>query len=120
MNRLAAAAGVTIFIAGLVAGPLFAAESLPTKYGGQLHNCRARGGHSARGPFNEHYCKIALPDGGRACTDPTQCVGNCIYGNDISSPVKGSVVGSCQKANSQYGCYFTVRKGRATDPQCGD
>jgi len=90
------------------------------RFSPSLAGCHARGGHAVRGPFGERFCRIRFPDAGRACTDGSQCLGNCYWGDDMYAHPPAHVVGACQTENVKFGCYFTVVKGRATNPTCAD
>jgi len=117
--RLAAAGALALTLA--VALSASAEEQAATgRFRTELSQCRARGGRPAHGPFGERYCRIRYPDAGRACTDSSQCLGGCVWGDDMWAHPPAQVVGACQSENVTYGCYFTVLKGRAVDPRCAD
>ena len=83
--------------------------------------CVARGGEIARGPLGERYCRFVLSDGGKACTDASQCAGDCLYKSpEAYSAPPGQVVGFCQRENATPGCYARVINGRAVSLGCED
>ena len=80
--------------------------------------CAERGGELATGPFGGTYCKVALPDAGRTCSDASDCVGGCV------APAKGAsrvgLHGTCQAVNVTFGCTSYLRSGLVAETQCVD
>jgi len=59
------------------------------------------------GKLNKEYCQIPVSDGGKLCTDGSQCsLGNCIAKN-------GTVPGECQTYKATFGCITYVKNGIA-------
>jgi hypothetical protein len=91
-------------------------------YSAKLEGCAERGGVPAHGPFGETYCRIRYHDGGKLCTDNAQCTGGCVY-RPTSGPLRkpeGHVVGTCKRANVEFGCFGLVAHGRVEHLFCVD
>ncbi len=59
------------------------------------------------GLSRQEYCQIPVSDGGKSCTDGSQCsLGNCIAKN-------GAVPGECQTYRATFGCITFVKNGVA-------
>lgn len=84
-------------------------------------DCTARGGSMQRvGRMQGQQCVVPFADGGRSCTDGSQCAsGRCI---DESPQARstGAVTGVCQRTNVQFGCFSRVTGGRAEATLCVD
>lgn len=83
--------------------------------------CRAEGGKPATlGPAHAEYCERRYADGGRKCTDSSQCEGKCLsktmYG-DLSED-DPPVVGICQRVYPHRGCIIEVVDGRTPNVVC--
>jgi hypothetical protein len=87
-----------------------------------LDGCAERGGAPTSGPFKERYCRVPYADGGRACTDKSQCQGACIVLGGVAKtqPAAARVFGVCETANVQYGCFSLVEHGAAVQTICVD
>ena len=87
-----------------------------------LGGCAGRGGVPTDGPFKERYCRVAFADGGKRCTDKSQCQGACIVlgGGAKSAAHPGPIVGVCETANVQYGCFSILEQGAAVQTACVD
>ena len=92
------------------------------RYSSALEGCAQRGGQVTNRPFaNRPWCRIELPDGGRACTDTSQCVGACVWsGAGPHRPPTGRVTGACQRVNRLYGCFGRVVNGHVERYLCID
>tara|TARA_R100000935_G_scaffold49368_1_gene74629 strand:- start:1298 stop:1714 length:417 start_codon:yes stop_codon:yes gene_type:complete len=84
--------------------------------------CEAVGGRVARdGMRGWEQCIQSFSDAGQACTDNTDCLGQCRLSLGDDMPEAGKpVTGKCQATDSPFGCYATVEDGRATPALCVD
>jgi len=84
------------------------------------HACRAKGGHvGSIGMFGSPACVRPLPDGGKVCTDKTDCEGRCLNARSLLPP--GTAVnGTCQREEPLDGCWQEVDGGRAMQGWCAD
>lgn len=84
--------------------------------------CRARGGSvQPVCMFQFPACVIPFPDGGKPCTDSSQCQGMCwLRESALNGDNSGPVVGSCQEDTDTCGCYAEVRNGRSSRGMCVD
>lgn len=81
--------------------------------------CKARGGEMRRiCLMGELACVEKYRDAGKACTDKSQCMGQCRYRGD--APVGSSVVGECQRTTDPCGCFGTVENGKFIGSLCVD
>lgn len=81
--------------------------------------CESRGGTvQRRGMMNSEMCVTPYADGGKQCTDSSQCEGRCITSaGSMGSP---SVAGTCQKDDRLFGCFSEVLNGKAAGGLCVD
>lgn len=71
------------------------------------------------GMFGAPACVQPLPDGGKACTDRTDCEGRCLNEGSLLPP--GTVTnGICQRLEPLDGCWQEVDSGLATQGWCAD
>jgi hypothetical protein len=81
--------------------------------------CTQRGGkYEQVGMFGTWACVVPYSDGGRVCTEDSQCVGGCIFefGSGGPEPKKGDRVnGICQRTDAQFGCIAHVKDGYLID-----
>ena len=81
--------------------------------------CSAKGGSiQPVGRAQIPTCVTPYADAGKACTDKSQCEGNCILEGNIEAT--GDVTGQCQKTNRQFGYYAKVVNGKSTGAICVD
>jgi hypothetical protein len=82
--------------------------------------CLARGGTWKRVCLAQRlYCVLPTADGGKPCTDSSQCVNGCVAG--AGAPAGGApVVGQCRRDNDPCNCWTDVRDGTLTLTQCAD
>ena len=81
--------------------------------------CEAAGGTVQRaGLLGWENCVIPYADGGKVCSDNSECLGQCRYTGDW--PPKGDVTGLCQKDNMPFGCYSEMQGGQPTPMLCVD
>ena len=97
----------------------------PTRQPSERANCTARGGRiGVAGLAGGETCALPFHDGGRACTDRTQCTGLCLAPDGASEGgkpgVENPVVGHCQAYNYPYGCHATVDHGQLMGELCVD
>lgn len=75
--------------------------------------CLDRGGTVSLRSSGLTFCRIAFPDGGRACTDTSECIGGCVV-NAVR--LNHSVVGAagvCRSSNADEECLTPVVNGTA-------
>lgn len=93
--------------------------STPPSAEAQAAACSAKGGSiQPVGKAQIPTCVIPYADAGKACTDKSQCEGQCVLEGNLEP--QGEVAGACQKTNRQFGCYARVVNGKATGAICVD
>ena len=103
---------------------LVACSSLPQKSSHSLGavtevECSAAGGRWLGVPGAEYaLCPLPVTDGGKSCTDSSQCQLRCIAGEDVQ--VGAKVKGICQGRHNHWGCHQFVENGRAGHELCVD
>lgn len=75
-------------------------------------DCAAQGGTETQ--INGPECVFPTRDGGKACTDSSQCEGTCAT-DDASA-----TAGQCTGTIDPMGCYSVVTKGHAEEKICRD
>jgi len=81
--------------------------------------CTAKGGSiQPVGKAQIPTCVIPYADAGKACTDKSQCEGQCVLEGNLEP--QDNVTGQCQKTNRQFGCFARVENGKATATLCVD
>ena len=85
-----------------------------------LEGCAGRGGVPTDGPFKERYCRVPYADGGKRCTDKSQCQGACIVLGGVATSHATPVAGVCETANVQYGCFSILEQGAHVQTLCVD
>jgi hypothetical protein len=66
-------------------------------------------------------CIIAYADAGKRCTDGDQCQGDCrVEGNSVVPEGRPVTAGVCQVDSNRFGCFTTVKNGRAEPTLCVD
>jgi len=82
----------------------------------QRANCEAQGGTVERILTAMEACVRPTSDGGKPCTDNSQCEGVCIA---PSGAKKDSIVtGTCATDIGRMGCLNVVLKGKASGEAC--
>lgn len=80
--------------------------------------CEASGGTvMRRGMANMETCVHSYADGGKACTDSSQCEGKCV---GAPGPETQQTAGSCQKDDQLFGCYSEILGGKPAYAICVD
>ncbi|NJC41175.1 hypothetical protein GGQ87_001433 [Brevundimonas alba] len=84
--------------------------------------CAAQGGKMLpQGRMQTMRCVISYTDAGNRCTDGGQCQGDCRVEAAAEAPNAGAAaVGQCQATSSRFGCYTTVKDGKAEATICVD
>ena len=96
-----------------VKGPIATAE--------ERKACAAVGGDIVRdGLAGYERCKQTLSDGGKTCSDSSECLGRCEVPRDVIVNFDEPVTGQCTANDSPFGCYQAVTNGRAAPPICVD
>tara|TARA_X000001316_G_scaffold6537_1_gene1601 strand:+ start:1621 stop:2190 length:570 start_codon:yes stop_codon:yes gene_type:complete len=85
-------------------------------------SCEAAGGTVARdGLLGWEQCIQRFADAGKACSDNSDCLGQCRLTSSADMPGQDvKVTGTCQVTDTPFGCYATVEHGRATPMLCVD
>jgi len=81
--------------------------------------CREEGGSWEIGRMGEmFYCFKTAVDGGKLCSDNSECEFGCFYSGPL--PVtENEIVGTCSTSNRSSGnCYVVVRHGKIDGPIC--
>jgi hypothetical protein len=82
--------------------------------------CLAGGGTLKQvGKLQSWKCITPYKDAGKACTDSSQCEGEC-QTSVTTQPSTAPVTGACQADNSHFGCSATVEKGQLGRALCVD
>ncbi|MCD7039544.1 hypothetical protein LRQ11_21110 [Pseudomonas sp. MAFF 311095] len=82
--------------------------------------CLAGGGSMKQvGKLQSWKCITPYKDAGKACTDSSQCEGECRTSVTTSSENR-PVTGACQADNGRFGCSATVEKGQLGRAMCVD
>jgi hypothetical protein len=101
--------------------PLPASHGPPAPDSAARATCTARGGAYAQvGLMGIWTCVTPYADGGRVCTDKSQCAGACIFAGSEHPHPGAEAQGECQRTNVLTGCFTTIESGRATYPICVD
>lgn len=83
--------------------------------------CEARGGTMKPvGRMQTVQCVIAYADAGKPCTDGSQCQGDCRAEPAGAANEAAPVRGVCQAESNRFGCFTTIRNGRAEPTLCID
>lgn len=84
--------------------------------------CAARGGKMLpQGRMQTLRCVVTYTDAGQRCTDGADCQGDCRVEDVADAPQAGAAaVGQCQATSSRFGCYTTVKGGKAEATICVD
>lgn len=84
--------------------------------------CARRGGEMRQvGRMQSWQCIVKYADAGKRCTDGAQCQGDCRVQGDNARPAEGqAVAGVCQADSDRFGCYTTIKNGRAEPTLCVD
>lgn len=65
-------------------------------------------------------CVLTFSDAGKACTDSSQCQGNCYADLSQGPPDGKAVTGKCAVNSNPCGCNSRVEGGKATPTLCVD
>jgi hypothetical protein len=110
---------LTAIAALLLAGCAPTAEPAAPSAATLAANCSAKGGSILPvGKAQIPTCVVPYADAGKACTDKSQCEGQCVLEGNLEP--QGAVTGQCQKTNRQFGCYAKVVNGKTTGAICVD
>ena len=116
MRTFALTAVVALLLAGCAAPN---AEPAAPSAQALAAQCAAKGGSiTPVGKAQIPTCVVPYADAGKACTDKSQCEGQCVLEGNLEA--QGDVTGQCQKTNRQFGCYARVVNGKATGAICVD
>jgi hypothetical protein len=84
-----------------------------------VQECKARGGKiepvCMAGAL---VCVLRHRDGGKRCTDQSQCTGGCFY--EGPQPAPAGATGVCQRTSDPCGCKARVIGGKVQPTICTD
>jgi hypothetical protein len=90
----------------------------------EVQACAARGGAYQRlGLLQTSVCVFPYPDGGKTCSDDSQCQGGCLADvGHMDRPLRAGerVKGACRPTSDGFGCSTHVKNGRALNTMCVD
>jgi len=115
--RILALAAVAALMLGACAAPT--AQPAAVSAQSLAAQCAAKGGSILPvGKAQIPTCVTPYADGGKACTDKSQCEGACILEGNLEPQDK--VAGQCQKTDRLFGCYAKIVNGQSTGAICVD
>jgi hypothetical protein len=83
--------------------------------------CHARGGSWSReGRLQYLTCVMPTKDGGKVCSDSSECEQECLYTHGDPAAPGGQVKGRCAPTNNPFGCSTPVVKGEIGSTRCVD
>ena len=82
----------------------------------QRANCEAQGGIVERVLTTMEACVRPTSDGGKSCTDNSQCEGACVA--PAGTAKDAIVTGACATEVGRMGCLNAVLNGKATGEAC--
>ena len=65
-------------------------------------------------------CVIRYADAGKPCTDGGQCLGDCRAEPTDTLREGAAATGQCQAENIRFGCFTTIKGGKAEATLCID
>ena len=80
--------------------------------------CAAQGGKVERILIGAEGCVRPTTDGGKSCTDNSQCQGACIA--PFAAQPGTAVAGTCATEIGRMGCLNVVTQGKASGEACFD
>lgn len=84
-------------------------------------SCAARGGEIQRvGRLQSQQCIIKYTDAGKACTDASQCQGECRATGALDVAAGTAATGQCQANSNRFGCHARIENGKITAAICID
>ncbi len=84
-------------------------------------DCQKQGGKLQKAGLAGCYtCIVEYADGGKTCSDSSECEGACLNYNNFAPADKPKQTGQCAKTNSPFGCYQRIEKGVAKHAMCVD
>ena len=106
-----------VVVCGTADGQKPAVKVLTTQ---QLQACKAKGGEPVFVRFHVQSCLWPTKDGGKACTDTTECEGVCEA--PFGTPLGSRVAGTCasKAADIRGGCVNEVAEGRSLGDICAE
>lgn len=83
--------------------------------------CAARGGTMTPvGRMQTMQCVVSYGDAGKSCTDGAQCQGDCRAEPSATLREGQSARGVCQASSNRFGCFTTIKGGKAEATLCID
>ena len=90
----------------------------PQKY---LQACTVQGGKFAQqGKLGCYQCVVTYADAGKACTDGSDCQGNCESRGEYADVGTANQTGQCSADSSPFGCHQVINNGVAESAICID
>lgn len=85
----------------------------------ERRTCVAKGGYESRSAFGFPICQFRYRDGGKSCSDKTNCQGQCRLSVDGSEQVPiphpgEKATGLCEAEQYSPGCFVTIEGGKVT------
>ena len=117
-----AALALLAALAGCSATPVHtSAVPAPLAVPGDEAGCSAAGGRwQPIGRLQRWTCLVDYPDAGKACSDHSQCHGQCLA-SGTDAVVGQPLTGTCQRdASERFGCRQPVENGHAGPAICVD
>jgi hypothetical protein len=97
--------------------PPAATEPRPTA--NETRQCSARGGTIQPVCLSGGLaCVVPYRDGGKRCSDKSDCTGQCLY--EGPAPAPPAATGSCQRTNDPCGCKSPIHHGHVQSTVCLD
>ncbi len=114
--------GLIKFILGLIALFLFLVilglATFVSYYYLDRLACKVHGGeYMVAGLSGRLFCNLKYKDGGKPCSDSSECEGRCIT---ESLPPFFTGLGYCEKYHATFGCYGEVENGELKNCVCVD
>jgi len=121
----------TVFLAWglLMTQPMCIAQEMVPR---DKPTCEAQGGKwgPLGGIRNRIGCNIPYSDGGKTCSDSSECQGECIFEDQLANVLAGKpvkkfipgepVTGICASWRVMFGCFTYVRMGNVFPGPCKD
>jgi len=73
---------------------------------------------------NRSLCVIPYSDGGKTCSDKSDCTGLCVIdlgkADYSEAELAKASTGKCQLDDKLFGCYAVLAKGKIVEQSCRD
>ena len=81
--------------------------------------CRARGGEWKQIGL-DYKCEINHTDGGKTCSDNSECQGTCLAPEGVKPGEDIGAKGNCSSYSPVVGCFSSLNKGTVSLTICAD